>query len=291
MATVEMVWQELKSQITTAIAGTNTLLNNPAILPAPNVGIDWPAVETLQSLSVNQPPVISIFDRGVERNITRAIPLLNVLPPTGPTPGAIITVNDTYLPPEASITLTGSSIPVVNDAFCLTLISGIGGSNQLYADYIALATDTLSSALTAFTAKINLLDGIVASLSGSVITVTNNNPAIYTVRSEISNIATVYEEGYRWNRNVQVTLWTRNYQDRNRYGDVLEQLFSQLEVNYGFLTSDSSACRVMYVDDLMHKDSQLQDIYRRDFMLQINYPVLNAIPAWPIETIQQTYTD
>ena len=267
MANVDAVWQALKIQITTALAGTNSFVYTPAILPAPSIGIDWPSVKTLEALSVSTPPIISIFDRGVEKNITQAIPMLNVLPPTGPNPGAVLTSNKTVSPAGGDFTLTGSLTPVVNDAFCLTLIYGSAGQFQLFAEYKASSSDTLHDALVAFTAQINLLTDITASLTGSVITVTNSTPENMTIRSEVTNIATVYQEGFRWNRDVQVTLWTRLRQNRGRYGDVLEQLFTQLEINYGFLTTDNSACRVVYKDDLEHKDSQLQDIYRRDFFI------------------------
>lgn len=290
MATVEMVQQSLKSQVTTALAGTNILLYNAAVLPAPNVGLDWPSIKDLQALSVGTPPVISIFDRGVERNDTHSIPLLNVFPSLAvASPGAVITLNQPLLLPGETITLTGSGTPIKNDAFCLTLMYGQGDPSQLFANYTSGGSDTLISALDGMVTQINLLTDIVAIRSSNVITVTNNTNITFNVRSEVTNIAPVTVEGFRWNRDVQVTLWTKTYQDRNRYGDVLEQLFSQLEVNFGFLTSDNSACRVIYKDDLVHKDSQLQDIYRRDFLLSINYPVLNVLPAYPIETIPQTF--
>jgi hypothetical protein len=292
MATVYMVWQELESQIATAMAGTNPLLNNAAILPTPVIGVDWPPVNALQAVAAgNSVPIITIFDRGVEKNQTHAINLFYALPPTQPTPGASISLNTTYFPPGETVTLTGSGTPAVNDAFCFTLISGSAEQNQVMAEYIVnTAGTTLSTAFTAFTAQINTLTDISASLDSNVITVTNNTQALYTVRSEVTGKGYYTQEGFRWLRDVQVILWTNNPMARGKYGDVLEQLFSQLELNYGFLTSDQSACRVLYTDDLVHKDSQLQDIFRRDFMLQIDYPVLHQAPAYPIEVIPQTYT-
>lgn len=291
MATTSMIWESLITQMQTAFAGTNPLVNLPATLPPPEIGIDWPAQKCIGAVSANQQQaLISVFDRGATKNITQAIPLMNVFPDQAVAhPGAVLTSSSTFLAPSGVITLTGSGTTIINDAYCLTLISGIGGSQQLFAEYTALLTDTLSTALTAFTAKINLLDGITASLTGSVITVTNNNTPAYTVRSEVTNIATITMEGYRWLRDIQVTLWTPTPATRSKYGDVLELLFTQLEVNYGFITSDNSACRLTVTHDHIWTDSQLQDYYRRDFIIKIDYPVLNTIPAWPIETTQQTY--
>lgn len=307
MASVDMVWTALVSQIRSAMAGTNTLVplfnvaaypNGAAPYPQPGVVIDWPPVQTLAAVSQGTltdngqaiSSVISIFDRGAEKNDTHAIPLFYALPPTAGTPGAAISLNKTNLPPGETVTLTGSGTPVAHDAFCLTLMSGAVGQDQILAEYQALSTDSLHAALVAFTAAINTLTDISAVLVGSVITVTNNTESLYTARSEVVNIGTFTQEGYRWNRDVQITVWSRTPADRSKYGNILEALFTQLEVNYGFLTSDNSACRVIYKDDLVQKDSQLQDIYRRDFLLCIDYPVLNYAPAYAIEEIPQTFS-
>ena len=290
-----MIWDELVTQITTAMQGTNPLVNLPAVNPLPIIGEDWPAEKGLKAVAGGTLPdgatsIISIFDRGAEKNITQAINLFYALPPVDNAPGAAITLSGTLLPPGQTVTLTGSGTPIQNDAFCLTLMSGPSDSTQIFAKYIVPNnTTTLSAALTAFTAQINTLSGISAALVGSAITVTNNNQGIYDVRSEVVNTGYFTQEPYRWLREVQVTLWTRSFADRNLYGNVLEQLFTQLELNYGFLTSDQSACRVTVKDDLVQKDTQLTDLYRRDFLICIDYPVLYQAPAYDIETIPQTY--
>ena len=74
-----------------------------------------------------------------------------------------------------------------------------------------------------------------------------------------------------------------------KYGNILEQLFTQMEVNYGFLTTDQSACRVTVRDDVVQRDTQLTDLFRRDFLICVDYPVLYQAPAFDIETIPQTY--
>lgn len=294
MATVAMIWSELQNQIISAFAGTNPLLPNQttAIFPVPIIADDWPPVQTIGGVSIGQlPTVISIFDRGGEKNITTAINLFYALPPTAGVTGAALALNTDFLPPGGVVTLTGAGTPLVNDSFCLTLISGAGGQNEVIAQYKSLGTDTLTTALTNFTAQINTLDDISAVLSGPVITITNGGPSLHRARAEVVNIGTFTQEGFRWDRDVQVTVWSRTPADRSKYGDILEQLFSQLEVNFGFLTVDQSACRVQYVDDHVWRDSQLQDIYRRDFILTINYPLLNQIPAYAIEAIPQTYSE
>jgi hypothetical protein len=299
MASVDQVWSALVNQIETAMQGTNPLVplldtfaypNGAAPYPQPGVVIDWPPVQTLGAVSQGTlPTVISLFDRGAEKNITSAIPLFYALPPTYGNPGASIVLSSTFLGPSQTITLTSSGTPVKNDAFCFTLITGTVGQTQVMAEYQATSTDTLTTALTAFTARINLLTHMSATLIGPVIHVTNTGPATYTVRSEVVNIGQFTQEGYRWDRDIQVTVWSRTPADRSKYGNILEQLFTQLEVNYGFLTSDNSACRLYVKDNINHKDSQLQDIYRADWIICIDYPVLNIAPAYPIEEIPQTY--
>lgn len=290
MATVSQVWQALYDQINTAFQGTNPLLNNLPVTPLPEIGIDWPFQKCIGAVSNgSERALVSLFDRGATKNITQAIPLLYALPPTNGNPGGIITVSNTFFGPSQSITLTGSGVPVLNDAFCLTLLHGFAGQFQDFANYtVTNNTTSLTAALDGMVTKINLIDGIVASRSGSVITVTNNNVNSYAVRSEIVNVGTFTIEGYRWLRDIQITLWTASPANRDKYGNVLEQLLTQLEINYGFLAADQSACRVTVQQDIVHVDSQLQDIYRRDFIIQVDYPVLYTIPGFPIETIQQT---
>lgn len=290
MSTVNGLYQALIAQINTAFAGTNPLVYTLPITPAPEIGIDWPAQKCIGAVSNgSEPALISLFDRGTTKNITRAIPMLNVLAPIGPSPGATLTPSSFFLKAGETVTLTGSGVPIVNDAFCLTLIYGSAGQNQLFAEYKALSSDTLTTALTAFTTRINLLDNFSAALVGDVITVTSAFQQNVTVRSEVTNVALVTQEGYRWLRDIQVTLWVPSPAARSKYGDVLEQLFTQLEVNYGFFTSDNTAVRVTVTHDHIWTDSQLQDYYRRDFVIQLDYAVLNQIPAYPIETIPQDY--
>lgn len=287
-----MIWSTLDTQITTAMQGTNTLLpfQNTAVNPQPDIAIDWPPLKALQSVATGQlPTIISIFDRGGSKNNTTAIVLNPVFAPQLITPGAVLTPSALSLPPGESITLTGSGSPIQGDGFCLTLASGVVQQFQLFAEYTAVPSDTLTTALTAFTTQINLFTDIVATLSMGVITVTNNTTNTFVVWSEVVNQTNVTQEGYRWLRDIQITVWSRTPADRSKYGNILEQLFTQLEVNFGFETSDQSWCRLLVKDDILHKDTQLQDIYRRDWMLSIDYPVLNVIPVFPIETIPQTY--
>lgn len=291
MATVNQVWQALFSQINTAFLGTNPLLNNPPVDPLPEIGIDWPFQKCIGAVSSGtERALISLFDRGATKNITQAIPLLYALPPTNGNPGGVISLNDTVLPPGRTVTLTGSGVPVINDAFCLTLMHGFGDQFQDFANYtVPDNTTSLTAALDGMVTQINLIDGIVASRSGSVITVTNNNVNTYNVRSEVVNIGTLTVEGYRWLRDIQITLWTGTPANRSKYGDVLEQLFTQLEINFGFIAADQSWCRLIVCQDILQVDGQLQNIYRRDFIVQVDYPVLYTLPIYPIETIPQTF--
>lgn len=292
MATVEQVWQGLEQQIATAFAGTNPLLNLPATQPAPEIGIDWPFQKCIGAVSSGQErALISIFDRGATKNITQAIPLLYALPPTNGTPGGVITPSASVLPAQGTVTLTGSGTPFVNDAFCFTLLWGYGNQFQAFANYtVPNTTTSLATALAGMVAQINTIEGLTATLLDDVITITNNTNTNYNVRSEVVNVGTLTVEGYRWLRDIQVTLWTGTPLARMTYGTVLEQLFTLLEVNYGFIAADQSACRVCVAHDFVHYDTQLQDVYRRDWILQIDYPVLYTLPTFAIETIPQTVT-
>jgi hypothetical protein len=124
-----------------------------------------------------------------------------------------------------------------------------------------------------------------AMLAGDVITVTNISAAALPVRAGVVNVGGFTQEIYRQKREIQVTLWTRTPQERERYGTILENTFAQAEVNFGIQLADQSWARLMIEDDMVWKDSQLQNIFRRDFIVSLDYPVLQFLPAWIVESI------
>lgn len=90
MASVDQVWAGLVNQIETAMQGTNLLVpllntaaypNGAIPYPQPGVVIDWPPIQTIGAVSQGTlPTVISVYDRGSEKNDTHAIPLFYALP-------------------------------------------------------------------------------------------------------------------------------------------------------------------------------------------------------------------
>jgi hypothetical protein len=281
MATVEMAWSGLLNSIQTAI-------NNAGLVPI--LSADWPNINILQAVvSGSSGPVISLFDRGGIKNVTKAIGMEVATLTTKGTPGAILTPATGTLLTTTPYILTGSGTPFANDTFYINFPSTVGLTN-LFAEYIALQGDTLATCLTNFAAAINLIDGLAATVSGNTIHIVNSLTNQFPVQAGVVNIGSTTKEVYRQIREIQITLWTNNVVDRQNYGAVLEQLFVQLEYDYGIKLSDQSLARVMIMDDTVRKDSQLQDIFRRDFIITIDYPVLLTHQVWEVVTTPLHYT-
>lgn len=286
MSAVELLWTGMQSQINTALAASSLTAD---------VGIDWPPKDRLDAISNGAcgpgvKPVISIFDAGGIKNSTRNTLLIPVQAPNYGTPGGRLVANRTSVGEGDVVTLTGSLVPIAFDCFFLALDLP---NSTLFAEYIANGSDTLTTSLTALTAQINLISGLTAVYSSGpqtiTVTLSGSIGGPFNVRTGVVNVGGYVQEVERVTRRLQITTWTANTTDRASFGACLENLFANLEVNFGFILADNSWCRVMVGNDMIQKDLQFNNLYRRDFFLDCEYPLTQTIPAWVVEDIIQTY--
>jgi hypothetical protein len=283
VATAEQLWSGMVSQIQSALStsGLNAKL-----------GIDWPPKDALDLVSQgNSSPVISVFDCGGIKNQTRNVLLIPVQPPNLGTPGGILTTTTTQVGENGSLVLNGSGLVLTFDCFFLALDLP---NSTLFAEYITTNSDTLTTAMTALTAQINDISGLTAVYDSGAQTITvslsDDIGGPFNVRTGVVNVGGYVQEVERINRQLQITTWTNNTADRATYGTCLENLFANLEVNTGFILADNSWCRVMVRNDKILKDLQFNNLYRRDFFLDCEYPLTQNIPAWVVEDIIDTYS-
>jgi hypothetical protein len=273
MASVEQLWSGLYQTVQSAY--TDTGLN-------PNFGIDWPTINSLQAVAAGStPPLITLFDRGGTKNVTRAIGLEVGILTTKGTPGSTLTPASTTLIPGETLVLTGANAPFTDDTFYVNFPSTVGHSNLL-AEYTAKAGDTLGDALTGLVAALNTISGLTATVVGSTIHLVSSFTEPVPVQVGVVNVGSIYTEVYRQMRDIQITLWAKTPKDRETYGTVLEQLFANLEFNYGIQLPDQSMCRLLICSDDVCKDSQLNDLFRRDWIISADYPVLIKDPIWEV---------
>jgi hypothetical protein len=277
MASVEQLWSGIISSIQTAMSA--------AMLTPGSLAVDWPNINILQAVATGQiKPAISIFDRPGCRNKTRNMILKPALPYNFGTPGSMLTASASTVGDTQTVTITGSGTPLVNDAFFVAFTQW---SDQFFAEYICNSSDTLSSALTNLTAAINAIpnSAFSASCTGRIITITNNSGQNAPVRCSVLNIGSYTQEIGRWLRELQVNLWTKTPNDRQTYGQVLENLFYQQESSFGIQLADQSRCRILVEDDFVCKDTQMQDLFVRSFIISCDYPILQILPAWQIAAL------
>lgn len=240
------------------------------------VGIGWPAEKTLQDnvrAAPNPSALVSIYDRGMGRDVTRWLSreVSRTVTPATVTAQA----SAPYIGPFATGQITIGGTVTSGDAIAVMLATRIG---QASAQVVSPSTtDTPATIATAIAAAIQgdtiLNKMVTATAAGAVVTLTSITTDLTTFAVNVGNGGTRTSEVGRRNRDVQIVIWTRTEDDRNTVGDAIEATIAQLEADFGLTFSDGSVGRVLYQGDRQFDDSTLADTYRRDFFASVDYPI------------------
>jgi hypothetical protein len=93
------------------------------------------------------------------------------------------------------------------------------------------------------------------------------------LQSYTGNGGTQTMEIARRERSVQITCWSRTQQIREGVVDPINNMIATDELNFGLTMPDGTVARLCYVNDFDIEDDTLEDVYRHDFMVSIEYPV------------------
>ena len=244
-------------------------------------GIGWPAVNALQNVAraANSLALVTIYDRKVGRDTTRWLPYTT----SEITNAAGITsaISNTSCPFLGSVVVTLSGTPNLNDglSFVANLIQN--GKQGAAAIIRAAAGDTLATMATKLAAAImaepTLSQWFRASASGAQVTVTSllaSNALI--VASYTGANGSVTTEVGRRERQFQITAWTRTELIRQAVTDPIDSYLSLAQVNFGPTLDDGTPVRLTVDNDFYLEDDTLEDVYRRDFLLRIEYPITST---------------
>lgn len=246
----------LVSQIEGAVAG---------LTPIPVVAMGWPTPTQLAQVASNGKRIVSVYDKGIAHNTTRwaADPVLDTPQPTGLT----TTVSETLVPVGQQATITLGGTVFTDDA--VSFLSALG-KTQLGWVQVMSAGDTPSTMASKLAAQINA-SYLTVSVTGPVITITNNATEAITIGSYTGNLVSRIIDGARIMRFIQVILWCNSPSDRATVANAVVPLLVKLKVNFGAQSSNGEWVRLCYSGDLYSDDDVKSRLYKRSLMVQMEY--------------------
>jgi hypothetical protein len=268
-----MQWLGIMQQISAdlkTIIGTQT--------PAVAIGIGWPPVETLQGVGQGDGNLITVFDRNPARDSTRWMPFYTgnmVVPDASIT--TVLGVPQVAAGHTTTLTVTGTPSFANGDAASLN-VNGAG------IVYITVSNDTLNSFTAALAAAINTaFTGVVtASASANVITLTNVSSLSVNLTSLTGAGGNILLEVERKARSVQVVVWANTMEQRETIAGLIESRFADLQSQFGYTFSDGTMARLTVHSDVNRDDNLLQNVYRRDFVIGLDYGVTVADKVYSV---------
>lgn len=283
MASQFDVLTSVQSLVTTAL---DTLVPPITYLAA----IGYPPVKALQNVAKSGPALVSIYDRKLSKNSTRwgtYVASQTVIPATLTTALAV-----DHLAPGQSTTITlGGSMTPGDAVSALAIILGGNTGAVVVSGTGADTPTTMATKLAAAISTDSSMAGLLtATASGPVVTVTNTAAVALALGSYAGNGGTQTREIGRRDQQVQVILWAKTVEQRNTMVAVLADAIAESELGFGPPLPDGSMARLSYVSDYDLEDNTLEDTYRHDFMVGLDYPVtvtdvLYAVLA-PVGTLQ-----
>jgi hypothetical protein len=280
--------------LTSIQALVNTALNGLSPSIPYKSGIGYPPVGVLQGIAkgtpAGQPAIVSIYDRKISKNATRWNPYVVsqiVVPATLTT-----AIAPDHIAPghTAQITLGGT----MTDGDAVSALAIMLGANTGAVVVSGLHTDTPTTMATKLAAAINgdssMAGMLTATASGPVVTITNVATVALAVGSYAGNGGSQVREIGRRDQQVQIIIWTQTVEQRNAMTAALADAVAESELNFGPSLPDGTVARLSYVSDYDLEDDTLEDVYRHDTMVGMDYPVtvtdaLFAVLA-PVATMQ-----
>jgi hypothetical protein len=265
-----------------SVGATETvLLTNLAVTPS--TGIAWPALPTLQEVARGGAAPITVYDRRIGKNVTRwsPQPISTVV-----TEATLTTeISSEVIPHGGSVVITLGGTITVGDAVSAVLTSFMSAPpspNTQAAQVVSgTASDTPSTMASKLAAAINgdpvLSTWVTAVASGPAVTLTSIVAAGQLgLQSYTGNGGVQTTEIARRLRQFQIVAWTQTEVLRQAVTDPIDVMLAQDDTNFGIVLLDGTPIRVMYEGDYDLEDDTLEDVYRRDFIVSVDYPVTST---------------
>ena len=292
MATLRQLLVSVQQQVQTATTGLQ-IFDSPLRV---QVGLDWPPVRTLQGIVKMAPPtaLVSVYDRKTGHDSTRWIPTVTAL--TAVTATTTSSPSQQNLAAYTTCQLTISGPCTVGDAVSLVVYNPqqralqdpgdgsytVSPTAAIVANAAAGATPaTLAAALAASAAGGGLAAPVAVAVSGATLTITSQTSGPLVISSYTGNGGTTLTEIARRVRDVQLSIWAPTTEVRDAAANPIEALLAQIETfrgpsgafQTGLPLGDGSFGTVRHKNDFIIDDPTISDLYRRDFIFSVDYPV------------------
>lgn len=280
MATFYNIMGTLAQSIQTALQGL--MVGGQAVTAQAAVG--WPSIKILQDVARVSPSIvpIAVYDRKIVKNTTRWTPevISQTITPATLTTSVSLPIILGFA--TAAITLGGTVTP--GDAVSALISKPSAGTAAQVA--VGGVSDTPQTLAAALTAQINgdpvLSTWVSASVSGPTVTLTNLSSEALKLQSYTGNGGTQIREVGRRDQGVQIVCWARTQDIRAAVVGIITGLIANAENNFGPTMSDGTVARLMYVSDYDLEDDTLEDVYRHDFMISLEYGITTTDQLWSV---------
>lgn len=283
----EDVMDALVTEMNTVIAAMSPQIAGPV-----RVGKGFPSQAFLLDVARKGGAGISLFDRSPAKNTTRWIGS-QVVSEVATTPGVAAVLSGNTLSSGRTRTITLSGTVKVNDAVALTAYR-LGPLKMQGASVVAISSDTPTTLAAKLATAINAAPAMAALMSagaaGAVVTLTGLPTIPVLLRVAAGNIRVQQVEYMRFNRELQVMIWTANELDRKALGKALMGDFGRIYSNFGLQVADGTWLRLIPAGDLLFDKNIKEDLYRRDILLDAEYGVTAAQVAYDILSSQPNLT-
>jgi hypothetical protein len=253
----------------------------------PQVGIGWPPLTAIQEVARGGAALVTIYDRRVGKDVMRWNPYAYDQVAVAPGLTTAVAPAGGLIPPLGAATITLGGTPGAGDAVsCVarnpTVVPGSPDTDLgLTAAQVvsAVGGDTASTMATKLAAAVNgdatLSLWLSAAASGPVVTLTSLIAgASLSVQSYAGNGGSQTRELIRKLRQFQVTSWTRTELLREALCDPVDQALAIAQATFGNVTDPSgNPIRVTDVNDFDLEENTLEDVYRHDFLVTLEYAV------------------
>lgn len=273
------VYSGLRSNLITALNGVVEPANVTIGFPASVVMLSSGQPVTNTTNSINSlGPLVAIYDRGFSKDTTRWLPR-DVVDWAYTAPTVSFSVNSLNIPPlgSGSVTVTGAAL---NDAIGVQLLN-----NDVLGVTDVFMGETSASQVAASIASVigGAFTGVLtATSSGGILTVTNISPTVQTVNFAAANMASSLYEVKRTRRSGHVVAMANSPQVLDTIGEPISQMLGYMETTFGYELPDGTYVRVINNADACFWDNALNNIARRDWLVELEYGVTMQDNAYAV---------
>jgi hypothetical protein len=150
------------------------------------------------------------------------------------------------------------------------------------ASYAAQTGDTLATLASGVATALNLA-GVQASANGAAVTVADGGPLTVSLGGQ----GTLIRENAREKQVFQITVWAPTQALRLATSRAFEALLMGLDV---VALPDGSQGNIMFMRNMLNDHSQLENLYRRDVWMTVEYPITETTIAWDVVSVEPSLT-